>query len=165
MSEVSPERKEFNEFILPKFIKNYVKKDDLVMEVGKPDDGWGYREMLEGTRYVTLDRNGVLNPDIIDDMENTKVNESTIDCIICFGVMEQCANPFKLVAGIRKILKPGGYALFGIMSIGYPLWQDVDLCRFTPQGADRLLENFKIVDHHEYFRDNIPTYIFRTVQK
>lgn len=176
---MTPERQYFNEVILPKFIKKYVGKNTII-DVGKPNDGWGYRQMFNGADYRTLDRNADLNPDILDDMENTKLQEEVADIIICNGVMEQCDNPFKLVAGLWKVLKIGGHGLFGIMSVGFPMIQDLDLCRFTPQGVDKLLRDFKIIDIDYRTREvlwatdinadvkewkEIPSYIFVTVQK
>lgn len=162
---MTPERKYFNEVVLPRFIRDFVQTGDLVVDVGKPNDGWGYREMFREARYKTLDRNKFLQPDIWDDIEDTKLEESSIDCIVCFGVWEQCANPFKLVKGLQKILKVGGFGLFGIMSIGVPLIQDWDLCRFTPQGVERLLKDFRVADFDVVNRGEIPSYVFVVVVK
>lgn len=161
---MTPERKHYNEVILPKFIKEFVKPGDCVIDVGKPNDGWGYREMFKGTDYKTLDCNINLKPDILDDMEDTKLSECA-DVIICYGVTEQCENPFKLVEGLRKILKPGGYGLIGIMSIGFPMIQDWDLLRFTAQGAGQLLQDFELIDFEVKNRGEIPSQIYAVVKK
>ena len=161
---MTPEREYFNTMILPKFIKKYVGKN-TVIDIGKPNDGWGYRHMFNGADYRTLDRQADLSPDIVDDMEDTKLEAEYADVIICNGVIEQCDNPFRLVAGLHKVLKAGGHGLFGIMSVGFPMMQDLDLCRFTPQGVGRLLKDFKIVDTDVREREGVPSYIFVTVQK
>ena len=161
---MTPERQHFNEVVLPRFIKEYVHKN-IVLDVGKPNDGWNYRQMFEGMNYKTLDRRKDLKPDIVDDMEDTKLAEEYTDIVICNGVFEQCCNPFKLVEGLWKVLRRDGYGLLGIMSVGFPMIQDLDLCRFTPQGVDRLLRAFKIINMDIRERDKMPSYIFVTVQK
>jgi len=106
---MTPERQHFNEVVLPKFIKEFVKKDDMVIDVGKPNDGWNYRRMfnelpVEPAHYRTLDRRADLHPDIVDDMENSNLAKEIANIVICNGVFEQCNNPFKLVEGLWKVL-------------------------------------------------------------
>ncbi len=166
---MTPERQRFNEEILPGFIKKYVKTGDRVVDVGKPDDRWGYREMFEGTDYNTLDRDETLNPDICFNLEWTDFLEdgkSMFDIVVCYGVTEQCGDPFKLIDGVEAMLKPGGYGLIGIMSIGFPMVQDLegDLVRFTPYGAKRLLRKFDIVDFVVADREGVPSQIYATVR-
>ena len=162
---MTEERKHYNEVVLPQFIKSYVKVGNLVLDVGKPNDGWGYRGLFPAVNYLTVDRNPIVAPDILDDMENTTLDEACADCVICHGVWEQCDNPFKLVEGLRKVLKVGGYGLFGIMSIGFPMIQDLDLCRFTPQGVEKLLKDFSIVNLSVIDRQGVPSYIYVIVKK
>ena len=167
---ISQERKHFNEAILPGFVKDFIEEGNLVIDVGRPDEGWGYREIVNevpGVVYKTLDKRADLDPapDIVDDMENTTLEIASVDRIICWATVEQCDNPFKLVDGIWKVLKPGGYALFGILSIGYPLWQDLDLCRFTPQGVRHLLKGFRHELCDTTKRDGVPSCIFTVVKR
>lgn len=165
---MTPEREYFNITVLPKFIKDYVTKGDAVIDIGKPNDGWGYRKMFEdvGAIYKTLDRRRDLNPDIWCDVEEVQLRKEIADCIICNGVTEQCNNPFKLVDGIKEILKIGGFGLFGIMATSFPLIQDLDLWRFTPQGIGKLLNKFCLVDFDaSQNRRGISSYIFVIVKR
>lgn len=171
---MTPDRKYFNEVMLPKFIKNYVKENDFVVDVGKPDKGWGYREIFEivGAKYQTLDKKPELNPDILLDIETFWYNYKTwnkfrelADCIVCMGVIEQCDNPFKVIDGIYQTLKPNGYVLFGIISTHFSMKQDIDYLRFTPQGAHKLLSAFNILDFKVFTDNDKPSSIFAIVQK
>ena len=167
--KLTPERKYFNEVYLPKFISSFVKQGDLVVDVGKPLDIFGYRQAYEATGavYKTLDKKKDYFPDIWDNMEDTKLQEGSVDCIGGYGIWEGCGNPFKLIAGIRKVLKSGGYGVFGIMSIGFPMLSaiEVDKWRFTPNGATKLLCGFNILDLSERDRGGAPSYVFVVVQK
>ncbi len=163
---MTPERQRFNEEILPEFIRAYVRAGNRVVDVGKPDDGWGYREMFQEMDYKTLDRDEGLNPDICFDMEGMQWPGLPYDIMICYGVTEQCDNPFLLMKGLAHILKPGGYGLIGIMSVGFPMVQNLegDLARFTPEGAYRLLKVFDIVDVEIAERDGVPSQIYAIVK-
>lgn len=164
---MTPDRKYFNEVMLPRFIEKYVKNGDDVVDVGKPEDGWGYKEMFKGTNYKTLDKNPDLKPDIFEDIEDYKlfIRNAFVDCIVCMGVMEQCNSPFEVIRGIDCILKPGGHALFGIISTHFSMKQDIDYLRFTPQGAHKLLSVFNILDFKVFTDNDKPSSIFAIVQK
>ena len=164
---MTPERKIFNEEILPKFINEYVKENDVVVDIGKPNDGWGYKQLFSKATYQTLDRHDWLQPDIVMDLEcidKHQLFKGYADCAVAMGVWEQCDNPFKLYDGILALLKPKGYALLGIMLTGFPLIQDLDLHRFTEQGVFKLLRDCKIEHLKICNRDGIPSYAFAIVR-
>lgn len=161
----SMERIAYNQKVLPNFISKYVKKGNVVVDIGKPNDGWGYRKLFNEMDYKTLDIKKELGPDIVDDIANTKLGECSVDCVICMGIWEQCENPFDVIKGVRKILKVGGYALFGIISVSFPMWQDIDYLRFTPQGARMMLKDFKFLEEQLVFRGELPSYSFIIVSK
>ena len=160
---MTPERQVFNEEVLPKFALEYVKDNDVIVDIGKPNDGWGYNKLFNKAKYLTLDRNPELKPDIVMDLEWIEEYKQYIhyaNCIIAHGVWEQCNNPFELYDGIVTLLKPKGYGLLGIMLSGFPLVQDLDLFRFTEQGVHRLLKDDKIEYTKICYRDSVPSYAY-----
>ncbi len=162
---VSPERQMYNTVILPKFIDSGLKPRMLVIDVGKPDEGWGYKSLFEDMIYLTLDKKAELCPDIIDDMENTVLEDNTVDALICMGIWEQCFDPAKMADSVKKIVKIGGYVLFGIMALGYPEIQEEDYQRFTVMGAKRLVSDFKICELSLAKRGDMVSYVFAICQK
>lgn len=166
--EASPERIEFHGFI-EKF-KSYLTPNSLVYDIGKSTT-WDYKDTFKNYQYHTIDRNEELNPDFVVDVENyfpsfTLFKESLKPCdgIVCNGVIEQCNNPFKLIKGVKGILKKGGYLLLGSISIGFPLYAN-DYIRFTPRGIERLVADFTIFKKKICFRNEQPSYMFLILKK
>jgi len=168
---MTPERRYFNEAVLPAFVEDHAKPGSVVLDVGHPDEGWGYRKLWTdaGADYKTVDRSKELKPDIVADIEEYEFFDKSHrlpEIVVCHGVMEQCHNPFVMADAIHDMLLKGGRALFGMLSIGYPLWQDLDLCRFTPQGAERLFSDWKSCNLDVIYRyGDVPSAIYAVVQK
>ena len=159
---VSNNRRCFNEEFLPKFI-GLLKPGDIVYDIGK-SGRWDYKPLFEQQTYVTVDINPDVKPDIVDDLENTKIAANSVDGLICCGVWEQTKNPFELIKGLVKILKVNGIALFGIVSIGYPLYSK-DYLRFTPMGAEKLFSRFSLLDKKIVYVNENPEYLFYIYEK
>ena len=51
-------------------------------------------------------------PDLVDDMCNTKKEASTFDGVYCVAILEHVAEYWKAIDNIHKILKPEGEAFF-----------------------------------------------------
>lgn len=167
----SKERLLFNKEKLPMFLGTFIKKDILIIDIGKPDDGWGYKKLIteKGFIYLSLDRDKTKNPDVLLDLEGWEflLFPKKEKAVICMGVWEQADNPYKLIEGIASILNPGEKALLGIISIGYPLCQDIDRNRITPQGLGFILSKDFITKSWDVVvnEENIPSYIFAIVEK
>ncbi len=160
-------REIFSEKVLPEFAKKYVKNGDLVVDIGKPPKAFHYERHFTQANYKTLDRMASKNPDILDDLENTKLHKNSFDIIIAHGLWAQCDNPFKLIEGCYDILKHGGYALFGIISVMFPMSGSLDLIRFTPSGVRKLLKKFEIISFYVLKVGEIPlpSYIYVVARK
>ena len=132
---ISPTRMMFEEEVLPR-----VRGRTLVV---------GVRDYC---RYdipdsVSLDIDADAFPDIVADICDTKLQPDQFDTVVCFGVIRYCRDPFAAVAEIRRLLKPGGKALFGLEFNGPPDGVDKyggDKWRFTPEGVKALLKDFDI---------------------
>lgn len=151
---ITPERAKFHELL--KQFKEWVNKTNLVYDIGK-SSSHNYKPLFRCT-YRTIDKDPDKKPDIVCDVEGD-FNLPLADGIICMGVTEQCDNPYKLIEGVNSLIKPNGVALFGVVSVGYPIY-DKDYVRFTPCGVKRLLNKYNILEEQTVFRYNLPSYIF-----
>ena len=139
--------------------KSYLDKGCLLYDVGK-SGLYDYKEKFAGYNYKTVDKLGTKNPDIFIDLEGENCSALEMcDAFIMNGVTEQCLNPFKLLKNLTSKLKPNGYALFGIISVGFPLYE-WDYLRFTPNGIWNYLKDFNVVEKEIIYRENLPSYVF-----
>jgi len=158
---VTPERYKFQEFQLK--LKNYLVEDNLIYDIGK-NNKYDYSPRFKEYIYKTVDRMMSKEPDIFLDLEYDTIDLPQADAVICNGVTEQCDNPFKVLESLDKMLKNKGYILFGIASVGYPIY-DIDYTRFTPNGVRRLLRDYRILEEEIMYRNELPSYILLIVQK
>lgn len=157
----SPERLRFNELL--KELKSELKPGSIVYDLGKSIH-WDYRPFFHGFKYKTIDCDGSKGPDYVMDIEvpGNALRVKSADALIVHGVLEQCNDPVKMIHGALMLLKPGGKALFGLISVGYPLY-DNDRIRITPCGVKHYLKDLKITREEPFYRnqnESMPTYIF-----
>lgn len=161
---MTPERARFNEFWIMRFAE-FIPIGALIYDIGK-SPVWDYGKILVGRNVRTIDRDASACPDIVCDVEREGVLHlsGAADGVICIGVSEECSNPFKMIGGVATLIKDGGVAMFGIMSIGYPYASNrKDNLRFTPAGARTLLSaNFDEIESEDFKRASYcdPSYIF-----
>jgi len=164
MSKSSVERTMFH-LCLEKF-KKYLKKDDIVYDIGKSET-LDYKDDFEGYRYSTIDRDAKRNPDYVIDAETDRfITLPTPHALIFQGVVEQCDNPVKLMENISELMIVDGYVLFGVISVGFPLYKR-DYFRFTPNGMYRLLEKlkFEILEKDFCYNNEVLSYMYFITRK
>jgi SAM-dependent methyltransferase len=95
--------------------------------------------------YFTLD---LLAADVTGSLLALPLQSGSLDGVICTEVLEHCADPFQACREIRRVLKPGGLLLASAPfawcwhgTEDYP-----DFWRFTDQGWELLLKNFRSVE-------------------
>lgn len=159
---ISVERQNFNQW-LDKF-SDMIPKYSTVLDIGK-SHLHDYAPYFKGHNYKTVDRDPSKKPEVLVDVEKPWAHDP-VDAIICNGVLEQSDDPVQVIRGVTGVLKVGGWALFGIISVGYPLFER-DFCRFTPNGVIRILNMFgmEILDFHIINREQLPSYIFSICRK
>jgi SAM-dependent methyltransferase len=160
MLDLTSNRIKYHEF--QERFKKYLTKGCLIYDIGRSDIH-DYKETFKDYKYITIDRLKSKNPDLVEDFEGSVFLDQA-DAVILNGVTEQCDNPFKIFHNIHLILKKGGVALFGIISVGCPLYT-WDYLRFTPNGVKHLLKDYKILEEEIVYRGDMPDYIFKIVQK
>lgn len=147
-----------------KKIREFILEYSSQFELGPPilDVGAGYRsgepevckhKLLD---FYTFDINPELGTDFVGDaMEMRQFPPDVFGTCLCTEVLEHVACPRAVVSEIRRVLTPGGLAIFTV-----PFWVGVhekkgvpDYWRFTPSGVLLLLSSFII----ELFRVSGPS--------
>ena len=67
--------------------------------------------------------------------------EASFDRVVCFDVVEHLENPSRLMIEIRRVLKPGGKALFHIPVSDIRGSMDWWLLRFYPSGQKQMMSD------------------------
>lgn len=165
-NNLTAERQRYHQFL--NLIKVLMWPGAIVYDIGK-SIAHDYVGQFAAQKYKTIDRDPDKTPDIVLNIEGLCCPEEYVDLchfVLCNGVVEQCDNPYDLLAGVNAILKPGGFALLGIISVGYPIYS-MDRVRFTPSGARYLVERygFKIENEDVVERDGVPSYVFMICKK
>jgi len=83
-----------------------------------PGNEW-LEPLAKQVDYKILDPIPDYSPDIVGDIHDLPFKESTVDAVICLSVLEHVENPLKAMSEIRRVLKPGGYALIYVPFLYY----------------------------------------------
>lgn len=158
-------RYKLNNSILPLFRKRLNPKS-IILNIGISKE-WNpvYMEYFSDYFYKTVDKNKLLNPDYLLDMEGEEIyailSKSNVDAIICHGVIEQTKNPQQFIFNIWDLLSDNGLLLITFISLNYPDYL-VDNVRFTRKGAVNLLEKYFEIELLEFAHNGneIEAYFF-----
>jgi hypothetical protein len=157
---ISPERELMNNSWLPE-LSLMLEGNSLIYDIGV--GAYDYTSLFPKCQIETIDYDKRKCADNIWDVENEEdlVFSDKADGVICIGVTEQCNNPFILVKNISEYLvKYKGKVFFSVLLTGYPLYE-TDFCRFTHDGALRLLNRyFNPIRFCDSYRGDIPSCLF-----
>jgi SAM-dependent methyltransferase len=108
------------------------------------DVGAGGRRIIP--TIVTFDVVSGPDIDIIGDIHEMPIEDSSFDCIFCTGTLEHVREPRRAVEEMYRVLKPGG-----IIHIDVPFIQGYhadpsDYWRFTIDGLKLLCQAFEEID-------------------
>jgi SAM-dependent methyltransferase len=110
----------------------------LVMDVGMSESP--RRWFGEGYFTFGLDPES----DVVGDLREIPVEGDSLDGVIITEVLEHCEDPFRAMAEVRRVLKPGGLLL--VTSPFIWVWHGRDdyrdFWRFTREGWELLLKDF-----------------------
>ena len=89
--------------------------------------------------------------DVIGSIMELPFDDASFDCIVCLETLEHVKDPFKALSEVYRVLKPGG-KFVGSAPFTYELHGEEygDYWRFTRQGWEELLKNFKKVSIEPY---------------
>lgn len=107
---------------------------DLILNVG----GGPYRV---GEREVTLNIGTFPGVDLVADAHHIPFADESVDAIFSLAVLEHVEDPYRVVAEMMRVLKPGGVMYSEVPFVfffhGYP----TDFTRFTREGIRRLFRS------------------------
>lgn len=106
-------------------------------------------EYLPKVDYKVLDKVADYHPDIVGDIHNLPLADSSVDAILCIAVLEHVEEPQKAMREVYRALKPGGYCFIYVPFLYYyhPLKGYYgDFYRFTYDGVKYLTKDFKTVE-------------------
>jgi ubiquinone/menaquinone biosynthesis C-methylase UbiE len=103
-----------------------------------------HKEKFINCVYKTVDIDLSCNPDILADIHDLPISSQSADGVLCLSVLEHVRDPFRVVAEVYRIIKPGGYALFHVPFI-YP-YHGLDYWRFSEDGVKCLFGEFSAIE-------------------
>jgi SAM-dependent methyltransferase len=120
----------------------------LVLVVGGATLGEGMEALATDRSIVLVEADVAVGPrtQLICDAHALPFADGVFDGVVCQAVLEHVADPQRVVAEIRRVLKPNGLVYTEI-----PFMQQVhegayDFTRFTYNGQRRLLRCFEEID-------------------
>lgn len=150
----------WDKFFKDKMIKIFQEKKDIIdiggglrVDAGKANrydkkNAW-LNDHIKKSNYKILDKVADYKPDIVGDIHNLPLPDSSVDAVICIAVLEHVEEPQKAVREIYRVLKPGGYCYLCVPFLYYyhpceNYYQD--FYRFTYDGVKYLTRDFKTVE-------------------
>ena len=131
-------------------LKKYAKGRLLDIGCGiKP-----YKEMAAPyvREHVGLDhrdtQHDVSNVDLFGTAYSIPTEDDSFDTILCTDVLEHLEEPKQAITETRRVLKPGGYAIYTIPLFWHLHEEPRDFYRYTEHGLKYLFESngFQLVD-------------------
>lgn len=96
----------------------------ISLDFGKGDPLWNYKRLS-----------------VIGDLLSLPLRDEVFDAVICTQTMEHISNPFVLLQGLFRVLKPGGRLFLTAPQI-WPIHQSPhDFFRFTYYGLECLFDH------------------------
>lgn len=77
------------------------------------------------------------------DITNMTLPDNSEECYLCVSVLEHVFEFEKGISEMKRTLKKGG-KLIVVVPFSYPIHDEVDYWRFTPDSLGKLLEGFEL---------------------
>jgi SAM-dependent methyltransferase len=116
----------------------------LVLDAGSGRAAWREIALKTASRYESIDlapRAGD-NPTWVGDISSMpQVPDERYDTIVCHHVLEHVRHPWRVVAELYRVLKPGGTIILSVPHLSRRHELPHDYFRFTQEGLVALLED------------------------
>lgn len=115
-----------------------------------PRNRWIVERIRErGVDYRVLDYVDTFHPDIVGDIQDLPLTDSSEEAIACIAVLEHVENPIKAASELYRVLAPGGYCLVYVPFLYYYHAHDGyyrDYWRFTKDSLESLFAPFSVIE-------------------
>jgi len=101
------------------------------------------RSLFPGKEYLGCDLVAGPGVDRVEDAEALGFATGSVGTIIAAESLEHVADPYRAVAEMHRVVRPGGMVIIAAPFI-FPIHHEPDFTRFTPEGLSRLLSVFPI---------------------
>lgn len=116
------------------------REDVETFEVGSLDVNGSVRGLFRGP-YVGLDLRAGPGVDVVGSSHALPLADAAVDVVVCTEVLEHDPAFWLTLGEIRRVLRSGGHLLLTTRGNGFGEHREpLDLWRFMPQSADRVLE-------------------------
>jgi len=96
-----------------------------------------YQMFFRNYQYTGMDLySDISSPDILGDIMNIPVENNSVDAVMTVWVLDDIPEPWKAVAEIARILKPGGYYFAVENQSTNQHFKEHDYFRFTPLAME-----------------------------
>lgn len=135
-----------------------------ILEIGSRDYGNtpDYRTIFPGEEYLGADLSAGEGVDLVFDASAdfekiiTVVGNKRFNTIICFSVLEHCADPFAMSRNLEKLLDHDG-ALFLSVPFSWEYHEfPQDYWRFTPSAVRLLFPNLLFLEDETFVSTSNP---------
>jgi 2-polyprenyl-3-methyl-5-hydroxy-6-metoxy-1,4-benzoquinol methylase len=97
-------------------------------------------DLVEGYRSIDIERK-VPDVDFVGDLQDMKAMDAeSYNVVLCTEVLEHVPQPEKLIAEVRRILKPRGKFILSVPHLSRLHEEPFDYYRFTKHGLQFLLD-------------------------
>lgn len=115
----------------------------VVVDIGSQNINGSYRALVpDGFQYIGVDKVDGRNVNVVMRSDyDTGLDADLADIVISGQCLEHVRNPFRLMAEIARITKPGG-GIFIAAPFQFPIHRfPIDCWRFLPDGMRAVFED------------------------
>jgi ubiquinone/menaquinone biosynthesis C-methylase UbiE len=99
--------------------------------------------------YKVLDKVPDYNPNIVGDVHDLPLEDESVDSVLCIALLEHVEEPFKAMAEMYRVLKPGEYFYMYVPFLYYyhpmPGYYG-DFYRYTYDGIKYMTRDYRHVE-------------------
>lgn len=108
--------------------------------------GSGVNKVYDNPGLINFDIAPHENTQVAGDGEQLPFRDQVFDGVVLDAVIEHLAHPHRVIAEVRRVLKPGGVVLAHVPFL-YPFHAAPhDYQRYTPMGLRMLFEEFEVLE-------------------